>query len=76
MYIDIYLFIKSFVSIQNDKRKTFHYYCYFTDTKKSSLRDKVNLTYNKKLFTSNHYKFTDKTVKNNSHNHFKVKSLH
>ena len=45
------------------------------NAKKSSLRNKVNLIYNEKLFTSNHYKFTDKTIKNNFYNHFKVKSL-
>ncbi len=28
-----------------------------------ALRDKVNSMYNEKLFTLNHYKFTDKTVK-------------
>ncbi len=39
------------------------------------LRSKVNLMYNEKLFTSNCYKFMNKTVKNNSHNHFKVESL-
>jgi len=39
------------------------------------LRNKVNSMYNEKLFTSNCYKFIDKTVKNNSHNHFKVRSL-
>ena len=27
------------------------------------LRNKVNSMYNEKLFTLNHYKFTDKTVK-------------
>ncbi len=76
MYIDIYLFIKLFVSIQNDERKTSCCYCYFTDARKSPLRNKVNSMYNEKLFTSNCYKFTDKIVKNNSHNHFKVRSLH
>jgi len=76
MYIDIYLFIKSFVSIQNDERKTSYCCHYFTDTRKSPLRSKVNLMYNEKLFTSNHYKFTDKMIKNNSHNHFKVRFLH
>ncbi len=76
MYIDIYLFIKSFVSIQNSERKTSHCYCYFIDARKSPLRDKVNLTYNEKLFTSNHYKFMNKIIKNNSYNHFKVRSLH
>jgi len=76
MYIDIYLFIKSFISIQNNEKKTSYCCCYFINIKKSSLRDKVNLMYNKKLFTSNCYKFTDKTVKNNSYNHFKVRSLH
>jgi len=76
MCINIHLFIKSFVSIQNDERKTSCHHCYFTDARKSSLRDKVNSIYNEKLFTLNHYKFTDKTVKNNSHDHFKVESLH
>ncbi len=76
MYIDIHLFIKSFVSIQNSKRKTSYCYHYFMNARKSSLRDKVNSMYNEKLFTSNCYKFTDKTVKNNSYNHFKVESLH
>ncbi len=76
MCIDIHLFIKSFVSIQNDERKTSCCCCYFIDARKSSLRNKVNLMYNEKLFTLNCYKFTDKTVKNNSYNHFKVKSLH
>ena len=76
MCIDIYLFIKSFVSIQNSERKTSCCCCYFTDTRKSSLRSKVNLMYNEKLFTLNYYKFTDKIIKNNSHNHFKIKSLH
>jgi len=38
MYIDIYLFIKSFVSIQNDKRKTSHHYCHFMNVKKSLKR--------------------------------------
>jgi len=57
MCIDIYLFIKSFISIQNDERKTSHHYCYFTDARKSSLRNKVNSMYNEKLFTSNYYKF-------------------
>ena len=33
------------------------------NARKSSLRSKVNSTYNEKLFTSNHYKFMDKTVK-------------
>ncbi len=32
---------------------------------KRALRNKVNLTYNEKLFTSNCYKFTDKIIKNN-----------
>ncbi len=45
-------------------------------TLERALRDKVNSMYNEKLFTLNCYKFTDKTVKNNSHNHFKVRSLH
>ena len=45
-------------------------------TLERALRDKVSSMYNEKLFTSNCYKFTDKTVKNNSHNHFKVRSLH
>jgi len=76
MCIDIHLFIKSFVSIQNDERKTSYCCCYFTDAKKSLLRDKVNSIYNEKLFTLNCYKFIDKTVKNNSYNHFKVRSLH
>jgi len=40
------------------------------------LRNKVNSMYNEKLFTLNCYKFTDKIVKNNSYNHFKVRSLH
>ncbi len=75
MYIDIHLFIKSFISIQNSKRKTSHCCCYFTDIRKSSLRNKVNSMYNKKLFTLNCYKFMNKTVKNNSYDHFKVKSL-
>jgi len=76
MYIDIYLFIKLFISIQNDEKKTSHHYCYFINTRKSPLRNKVNSMYNEKLFTLNCYKFTDKTVKNNFHNHFKVESLH
>ncbi len=75
MYIDIYLFIKLFVSIQNDERKTSYYYYYFINARKSSLRSKVNLMYNKKLFTLNYYKFMNKIVKNNSYNYFKVKSL-
>ena len=41
-----------------------------------ALRSKVNLMYNEKLFTLNHYKFTDKTVKNNSYNHFKKLNLY
>jgi len=32
-------------------------------TLERALRNKVNLMYNEKLFTSNCYKFTDKTVK-------------
>jgi len=36
----------------------------------------MNLMYNEKLFTLNHYKFIDKMIKNNFHNHFKVRSLH
>ncbi len=75
MYINIYLFIKSFISIQNDERKTSYCCYYFMNARKSSLRSKVNSTYNEKLFTSNHYKFINKTVKNNSHNYFKVRSL-
>jgi len=35
MYIDIYLFIKSLISIQNDERKTPHHHCYFMNAKKS-----------------------------------------
>ncbi len=46
------------------------------NARKSPLRNKVNLMYNEKLFTLNCYKFTDKTVKNNFYNHFKVESLH
>jgi len=38
MYIDIYLFIKSFISIQNDERKTSYYYCYFMNARKSLKR--------------------------------------
>ncbi len=76
MYIDIHLFIKSFISIQNSERKTSCCYCYFTDIRKSPLRNKVNLMYNEKLFTLNCYKFINKMIKNNSHDHFKVKSLH
>ncbi len=75
MYIDIHLFIKSFVSIQNDERKTSHHYYYFMNVKKSPLRNKVNSMYNEKLFTLNCYKFMNKTVKNNSYNHFKIRSL-
>jgi len=45
-------------------------------TLERALRNKVNLMYNEKLFTLNCYKFTNKTVKNNSYDHFKVKSLH
>jgi len=45
-------------------------------TLERALRNKVNLMYNEKLFTLNCYKFTNKTVKNNSYNHFKVRSLH
>jgi len=45
-------------------------------TLERALRNKVNSMYNEKLFTSNYYKFIDKTVKNNSYNHFKVESLH
>ncbi len=64
MCIDIHLFIKSFVSIQNSERKTSYCYYYFINTRKSLLRDKVNSMYNEKLFTLNHYKFTDKMIKN------------
>ncbi len=46
------------------------------NVKKSPLRNKVNSMYNEKLFTLNCYKFTDKMIKNNSYNHFKVRSLH
>ena len=42
---------------------------------KRALRNKVSSIYNEKLFTLNCYKFTDKTVKNNLYNYFKVKSL-
>ncbi len=34
-----------------------------SQTLERALRDKVNLMYNKKLFTSNCYKFMNKTVK-------------
>ena len=58
------------------EEKTSHCYYYFTDTRKSPLRSKVNSMYNEKLFTSNCYKFMNEMIKNNFHNYFKVKSLH
>jgi len=38
MYIDIHLFIKSFVSIQNGEKKTSHCCCYFMNARKSLKR--------------------------------------
>jgi len=75
MYIDIYLFRSHLFLFKMMKEKHLIIIVILW-TLERALRNKVNSMYNEKLFTLNCYKFTDKMIKNNFHNHFKVKSLH